>query len=209
MTDLPKELRIDLSHRRVLLFLGSGTSLSPKGTPGFPSAVGLAEQICSELLDETRTSIPSLIEVAQRAIWACGGSRGPLESLLSQIFANPSVCPQSHHLALPLLGLPMITTNYDQLIEQAYRSRGVRLSVVLQDSDLPVASEPYLIKIHGCISRPNTCLISEDDYYRWLSEESELKNLVRALFTTLRVVFVGYSVSDVNFRLLLSELRRN
>jgi len=205
--DLPKELLKDLEDRRVLLFLGSGASVSSKGTPGFPSAAHLAEKLCTELLHEPAAKGSSLAEIAQLTIWDHNGGRGQLEAFMTRIFSDPAVRPHRHHMELPLLGFPVITTNYDQLIELAYRSSGVGLSVILQDSDLPTATGLYLVKIHGCISRPSTCIISEDDYYRWLSEDSELKNLVRALFTTHRVVFVGYSLADVNFRLLLSELR--
>ena len=206
--DIPKELHSDLETRRVLLFVGSGASLPASGTLGLPTGRQLAERIHSEILTGPFDPNTALQEVAQRAVWACGGSRAPLESLLSRIFADPAVKPQSHHEALAVLRLPVVTTNYDQLIEQAFRAKGVAASIIVDDADVPSATEPYLIKIHGCISRPNSCIISEEDYYRWLSSESELKNLLRALFTTLRVVFVGYSLADVNFRLLLSELRR-
>lgn len=206
--DLPKELRNDLEARRVLFFVGSGASLSPSGTSGVPTALQLAERIHSDLLKGEFNPATPLLQVAQRAIWACGGSRAPLEALLSRNFASPIMKPQPHHEALATLRTPIVTTNYDQLIEHAYREKGIAPSVVIDDGDIPSAAEPYIIKIHGCISRPSTCVISEEDYYRWLSVESELKNFVRALLTTLRVVFIGYSLADVNFRLLLSELRR-
>ncbi len=205
---IPPDLAEDLANHRAVLFLGSGISRGSSAQPGYPMADELATKIAQELLGRQPRPTENLTQIAQTAIWECGGSRQPLEALLVRTFAQPSVTPQAAHLSLPALRLVMVTTNYDQQTEAAFKERGTRLNVVNQDNELPLVEDCVLVKAHGCISRPSSCVISEEDYYDWMSSDSEIKNLLRSWFTMYRIVFIGYSLTDPNFRQLLMELRR-
>ncbi len=205
--NIPQEIIEDFKQKKGVLFLGSGISLSNEGKKGLPGGEELSRQLSQKFLGRNPTPVEGLMQIAQQVIWQNNNSRQPLESYLSDIFNDPMVHPLFTHLALAKLNIPMITTNYDRLIEEAFRKNNLRLSVILEDRDL-IEHENILIKIHGCISRPDKCIISEEDYYRWLSFDSEIKNLVRAWFLIYRIVFVGYSLNDINFRQLLIELRR-
>jgi len=207
MMNIPGEVIRDFKQKKGVLFLGAGISLSRNGKKGFPGGEDLNRQISQTFLNKPPAPGESLMQIAQQVTWENNGSRQPLESYLKDIFGDPMVHPLPPHHSLTLLNMPMITTNYDRLIEEAFRKRNLRLSVILEDKDLIEYDTP-LIKIHGCISNPSQCIISEEDYYKWLSLDSEIKNLVRAWFLIYRIVFVGYSLNDVNFRQLLIELRR-
>jgi len=205
---IPQNIIDDFKNRKGVLFLGAGISLDYDDKRGFPSGLELTQLMSRKFLQREPDPNESLMQIAQQIIWQNNGSRQPLESFLIDIFNNPQVHPLPTHTALAILNVPMITTNFDRLIEEAFRLNNLRLSVILEDRDLIEYENNILIKIHGCISQVENCIISEEDYYRWMSFDSEIKNLVRAWFLMYRVVFVGYSLSDINFRQLIVELRR-
>ena len=75
--------------------------------------------------------------------------------------------------ALAELDFPVvITTNYDQLFEQALRDVGKQPRVAIYTPRLeetidyrkPTAQSPIVFKIHGDISRPETVVITDEDY---------------------------------------------
>ncbi|MFN8531944.1 MAG: SIR2 family protein [Dehalococcoidia bacterium] len=205
---LPTSLLRDFRNGSGALFLGAGISAGTPGQRGFPLGRELSQQLAREYLGRNPRRDENLTEVAQAVIWAHAGSRQPLESFISNKYGDPSITPLPSHLALAQMAVPMITTNYDTLIEQAFRAKVRSVSVVLDDKDLIDAQHTPLIKIHGCVTQPETCIITEEDYHAWMSLDSDVKSLVRSWFIMRRVVFVGYSVADPNFRHLLLELQR-
>jgi len=66
----------------------------------------------------------------------------------------------------------VITTNYDQLFEQALRDVGKQPRVAIYTPRLeetvdyrkPTAQSPIVFNIHGDISRPETIVITDEDY---------------------------------------------
>lgn len=205
---LPPDLAEAFRNRQIVLFLGAGTSYGDATHPGLPGAQRLAVALASHHLGRQPHPTESLMQVAQEVVWATAGSRQPLHSRIREHFGSPTTGPLPAHGSLARLRLPMVTTNYDQLIEQAFRLNNVPLTVVIHDKDLTVCGQHILIKIHGCVSQLDTCIITEDDYYLWMANDSDVKALVRAWFLMYQVVFVGYSLRDPNFRSLLVELRR-
>ena len=205
---IPEVIIKDFKNKRGVLFLGAGISLNCGDKEGFPDGKEFARLLSKKFLNREPNPDESLMQIAQQTIWQNNGSRQPLESYLKEIFSAPSVHPLPPHHALAQLNVPMISTNYDRLIEEAFNRNNLRLSIILEDRDLIEHNQNILIKIHGCVSKPANCIISEEDYYRWLTFESEIKNLIRAWFLMYRIVFVGYSLSDINFRQLIIELRR-
>lgn len=193
-----------IKKKNAIFFLGAGISLKS----GFPGGGDLARIIAKELLARNVKENETLSQLAQEVTWENNGSRQSLESLIKNTYNDPSIIPTSNHYALAEIESPMITTNYDRLIEDAFRNKNKRLEIIIEDRDLVDYDQNILIKIHGCVSQVEKCIISETDYFDWMSTDSEVKNLIRAWFITHTVVFVGYSLNDINFRQLLVELKR-
>lgn len=204
---VPKVITDALDQRELLIFTGAGVSLSFSRRPGLPSGHETTAILARRLLDREPTSSESLMEIAQQVAWNDFGSRQRLDATLSEVFSNPRIAPLPAHQAIASIGVTTITTNYDTLTERAFHGLGKRLSTVWKDEHLPGMFEPMLIKIHGTIDEPSSCVITEDDYYRWLDREPELRDLVRALLLTKTVCFIGYSLADPNFRAILRILR--
>jgi formylglycine-generating enzyme required for sulfatase activity len=201
------ELAKALDRGELVFFVGAGVSAAHGAQPGLPLARETSRLLAEELLGRSLQASDTLMHVAQEAVWLDRGSRHRLEGLLTRIFANNRIGALPAHSALASIGAPIITTNYDNLIERAYQARGKAVSVAWKDVHTTAMAEPVLIKIHGTIEDPGSCVITEDDYYHWLDREPELRDIVRGYLLTKTLCFVGYSIADPNFRAMLRILR--
>jgi hypothetical protein len=124
--------------------------------------------------------------------------------------------------ALAQLDFPVvITTNYDQLFEKALRDAGKEPRVAIYTPQLvettdyrkPTAQSPIVFKIHGDISRPETVVITDEDYIDFVLRMSNkepydpLPRRLKVYLTDWTTLFVGYSLLDYNLRLLFKTLR--
>lgn len=208
---IPYEIISDFKDSKCVLFIGSGVSRGLSDEEGLPTSSELTKLLCNTLLCRDIKNEDTLSSIAQEVVWKYNKSRYELQQLLKKVYDKNSLNPLRAHLAISSLNLDnviIITTNYDRLIEKAFIQKNKDLNVIIDDGDLierGLGKNP-LIKIHGCISKPSSCVITETDYYDWLTKQSELKNYVRSLFLLKKIIFIGFSLSDINFRILLSEL---
>jgi hypothetical protein len=130
--------------------------------------------------------------------------------------------PSSVLRALANLNFPLvITTNYDLLFDRAlvlaekepvvsiYNPEPVPVS----DFTNPTSKRPFVLKIHGDISRPESIVITDEDYIQFVLRMGDkdahhpVPMTFRYRFTTWPTLFVGYSLMDYNLRLLFKTLR--
>jgi hypothetical protein len=116
------------------------------------------------------------------------------------------------HEELVALELPLlITTNYDDLIEQAYTRHGRALTVSSTADEfiahLHPEPESHLIKIHGSIDRPMTVVLTREDYARARLERKRIYDHLKFDVERSTYLFVGFSLSDPNVNILLDDAR--
>jgi hypothetical protein len=124
--------------------------------------------------------------------------------------------------ALAELDFPLvITTNYDQLFESTLAAVGKRPRVSVYTPNLeatvdyhdPSPENPVIFKIHGDITRPETLVVTDEDYIQFILRMSNkdpydpLPLTVKYFLTAWSTLFVGYSLLDYNLRLLFKTLR--
>ena len=125
--------------------------------------------------------------------------------------------------ALAGLGFPLvITTNYDDLYEQALGGRPHDKCVYSPDDDVPTrdietgmpsSARPFILKIHGDVGSRNSFVVTEDDYIRFVLRMSDKEAVnpvplgVRLCLKVWPTLFIGYSLQDYNLRLLFQTLR--
>jgi hypothetical protein len=124
--------------------------------------------------------------------------------------------------ALAQLGFPLvITTNYDQLLENALTAAGRQPRVAVYTPKLeattdyrdPSPESPIVFKIHGDISRPETIVVTDEDYIQFVLRMSNKEPYdpvpltLKYYLTGWTTLFVGYSLLDYNLRLLFKTLR--
>lgn len=105
----------------------------------------------------------------------------------------------------------VVTTNFDTLLEDAYARyagfvprtpTGAELG---QQGTLLLDEAFFILKAHGDAARPETMVFTADDYRRIIHATPAFQAVLGGILLTHAVLFVGYSLNDVNFRLLLDN----
>ena len=66
--------------------------------------------------------------------------------------------------------------------------------------------EFFIFKLHGDIGSPGSIVLTSRDYDRLIIRNPHTRSFLQAAFINYTVLFVGYSLSDPDFQLILSEL---
>lgn len=206
---LPKPLRDELVAGRCVPIIGSGFSKNAHCIDGeMPNWVELAHEFGADLsLDLTGTDDP--IEILSSYEHEHG--RVYLAQRLQQLLHQGGVYPGAVHRAFARVPFRyVITTNFDTLLEDAYRDDSIDYFQVVDESQLSVASDlssRVLIKLHGDIHRPDTIVISEADFDNFLTQHPLLSTEVASLLVRRTGILIGYSLADPNLRQILAVLR--
>jgi hypothetical protein len=192
----------DLANRQELvLFLGAGISQAA----GLPSWNDLLKDLAGQQLasdpDFDGLSQIDRALVIQKRLFQSQGFRMAVAGRL---------CARHYSLAHGLLAalptLEVVTTNYDTLFEAASEAIGKSVEVLPYQS--VTGKNRWLLKLHGCISRPDQIVLTRQDYLRYDVERGALAGLVQGLLITRHMLFVGFSMSDDNFHRIADEVRR-
>jgi len=245
-----------LAAGRLIPFLGAGANLCDRGgeawsagRPFLPSGKELAEH----LAERGRYPDPedrNLLRVSQYVRSA--DSEEELYYYLREVF-DADYAPTSLHRLLARVarlladsGKPQllaVTTNYDDLLEQALADEGLECDVVWYEAKqnakatgrfvhrapgkrakavarpnkyagLPMKLErPAVLKLHGALVRDtpddDSYVITEDSYIDYLAAGDVGALIPIALWqrlTTGNFLFLGYSLSDWNLRVILNRI---
>jgi hypothetical protein len=136
--------------------------------------------------------------------------------------------PDEPHGILADLPLPVyMTTNYDDFVVQALESRYrdpkrelCRWNALVKDYPsifesepgfTPTPANPVVFHLHGHDKVPESLVLTEDDYLGFLANISSQQDLLPARIKQALAVdsllFIGYSLADWNFRVLIRGLR--
>jgi hypothetical protein len=137
-------------------------------------------------------------------------------------------------LKLASLGLPLyITTNYDDFMARALLSRLgrkpqveiARWSNQLREAhggysrETPAGESPWVFHLHGALTDPSSILVTDDDYIDFMvmvAQDSNnktakiplLNHHVRRALANSNLLFIGYSLNDWNFRVMMRHLMK-
>jgi hypothetical protein len=116
------------------------------------------------------------------------------------------------HAELVRLPIPeLFTTNYDELIELTFKQAGVELEVSSTAQEFrehqPTHPDRHLIKLHGTISRPETIVLTRDDYAASRKSRTEMFEHLAHEVHYVSFLFVGFSLSDPNFNVIRDDAR--
>lgn len=102
----------------------------------------------------------------------------------------------------------IITTNWDNLIENTAQEKGLEYDIIRSDEELIQSQlDKKIIKMHGDFQEPNF-VFKEDDYLQYSQNFPLIENYIKGIFSTCTIVFLGYSYSDYNLKQIVSWITR-
>ena len=208
---IPDELAIAIKERRAILFAGAGLSMSV----GLPSWQEFIDRMGEELgiaPDDPRGRTTDHHTMAEY-YRIKQGSIGSLRSWMDRNWkvSEDKVRESKMHALIVSLDFPIIyTTNYDRNIEAAFAAHDRDYVKVANARDIAKTREgvTQIVKFHGDFDDDDSLVITETDYFNRLAFDSPLDIKFRSDALGKTVLFVGYSMTDLNIRLLLHKLWR-
>jgi hypothetical protein len=203
-----EDLAEAVRERKAILFVGAGVSRSV----GLPSWETLIDHLASELgLNEQRAENGVNYLTLAEYYRLKKGSLGALRSWMDRNWSvsRSDVEKSVLHRLIVSLDFPIIyTTNYDRNLEVAFEIHGKEFVKVANARDVARTREgvAQIVKFHGDFDDDDSLVLTETDYYDRLSFDSPLDIKFRADALGRTILFIGYSLSDLNIRLLLHRL---
>ncbi len=206
-----------LQERRASLFLGAGINSDIRSSDGVPFPLGddLSAMLCRDILGDEDLSL-TLDEAAEYCRQKVGGAA--LNRYLFDVLTSyePGRC---HELLVKVPWDTIFTTNFDLLLERTCATNpgllGALQTITSVETDLSAFPEDVTLyyKLHGSIDVANTdagrLILTKEDYHTY---EQLRDPLFRRLSTDIQsraLVFIGYSLRDPNFRMVLEACRRS
>lgn len=99
----------------------------------------------------------------------------------------------------------IITTNYDNLLEKIFSD----FKTYIGKEELFFSSPQgvgEIYKIHGCQSKPNSLILTHEDYISFEKRNPYLAAKLLTIFTEHPIIFIGYSLTDENILKILNSI---
>ncbi|WP_224244608.1 SIR2 family NAD-dependent protein deacylase [Hyalangium gracile] len=214
---LPGLLVRYIQEKRCVVFVGAGLSAGA-GLPMWGKLLELSIEELGRALpdgeshqDELRELVKrgKLLEVAEFCREKLGSSYH--QFLTEKVRGDQAALPRTHELLMHLPFSAWVTTNYDKLLERAYSKvlGGYPRTLTHKDTEalgrLLFEGGRFILKAHGDIDQPNTVVLTSHDYSEIIHANPAFNEAFTGLLLTKALFFVGYSLSDPDFRLLMDR----
>jgi hypothetical protein len=197
-----------IKERRAILFVGAGVSMNL----GLPSFQQLVSQIGKQLGFDSDIfhTLGDYLSLAEYYELERGGI-GELRSWMDTTWhpATLDIRTSKVHELIVALSFPIIyTTNYDRWLEEAFKANSKAFSKVSSVGDLakPRGGETEIVKFHGDFNNDDSIVLTESSYFSRMSFETPLDIKLRSDSLGRPLLFIGYSLGDMNMRYLLYKL---
>ena len=99
----------------------------------------------------------------------------------------------------------IITTNFDRYLERLFPDHvpNIGQAQLLFNQSYGVGE---IYKIHGCVSDPASLVLTQSDYEAYTSRNAYLSAKLMTIFLEHPIIFIGYSITDANIRLIFKDI---
>ena len=202
------ELKDLIKQGKVILFVGAGVS----ATLGLPTWSKLIAHLANELGYESRLfeKYGDSISLAEYYVLT-KGRIGELRSWMDtnwnvkkKVLKKSKVYEYIIRMKFPII----YTTNYDHCLERAFKLKGKSYKRIVDVGDFVGINtkQTQIVKFHGDMISDSSIVLTESSYFERLEFESPLDIKLKADILGKSVLFIGYSLSDINIRLLLYKI---
>ena len=219
----------DVKRGQSILFLGSGVHSPAPDSSRFEYSQSSAPSIGSQLSNYLAqiSGYPerdtyNLQRVAAYFEISLGFRMTLIEEIKSAVQIDKTPSPLLAALARLPFSL-IITTNYDNLFEQALVAAGKQVKVSIYEPDprrptadcphQPTAENPFVLKLYGDLDRPESVVITDEDFLQFtlrMTDKHPYRPVPQNVMVHLakwKCLFLGYNFRDYNSRLLFKALR--
>ena len=222
MIDWPVTLVNEIAKERCVLFLGAGVSASAADSNGKhpPEWKEFLRDACTLVRNaDQRLEIEGLIGenkllIALQAIKELSDP-GDYHSFLDSNFNSPHYKPSELHGIINALDARIvITTNFDKIYEAYCFSfaGGANAFKVINYTTRGLADElrsdtRLIIKAHGTIDSIDEMIFTRAEYHTAKRDCPQFYEVLRGIFLTNTIIFIGCGLEDPDMMLLLEDVR--
>lgn len=195
---------IEASRKNSLtFFVGAGISALSNA----PRWSDMIDQICDFLKIERKNkySADDYLQIPQIFYNEINKDNEKYYSFLNKCLnANRLVPNDIHKLLYKFKPSSIITTNFDDLLEESAANACYNMKVAASDTEISdINGERFILKVHGDFKHRNI-VFKEEDYLSYSDNFKLIETILKSVFSTNTVVFVGYGLNDYNIKLILN-----
>lgn len=195
---------IEASHTESLtFFVGAGVSK----LSGAPSWSQLIDKFSDEIgrMKKERYSNEEYLSIPQMYYYSINQDDDKYYEFINKCFGNEEFAPNEiHKMLFALNPHAFITTNFDDLLERSASENCQTFKVVASDNEISeINGNRFILKLHGDLKHRNIVL-KEEDYLNYSENFKLVETLLKSIFATNTVVFIGYGLNDYNIKLILN-----
>lgn len=99
----------------------------------------------------------------------------------------------------------IITTNWDLLLENTFSEFNTFIGQdnLIFNNSIDIGE---IYKIHGCISKPNSLVLTDEDYENFNKKYPYLAAKLLTIFMEHPIIFIGYNIGDANVQEILKSI---
>src|SRR3972149_6625963 len=220
MNNFPKHFIDAIQAKECILFIGSGTSM----WSGLPSWEGLIKKMV-EFLSERGLKLEEQSEINQiilqedlltaASLCVSRMRKVNFRDFIYGVFINPNPKPhQIHRIIVDLGPDSFITTNYDHLIDDAYKMIHDGLVLFPINNDQPIeqarivkhGASRFIFTPHGRTEKCDTIILTREHYRALRHESKGTIDTLHHLFISRPVVYLGFGLRDPDFLMVKDEI---
>ncbi|MBS1765653.1 MAG: SIR2 family protein [Bacteroidetes bacterium] len=198
-TDI-KNIRNAIDTNKLVVFAGAGISVDA----GIPNWGTLIDEMKSEIAIPPNEA--DYLRIAQM-YYNERQQKEYIDKVRAVLKHKKVKYNEIHEWVFKLNPEHILTTNYDDLLEQVIKKESLPFSVVSKDKEFPYAlNTNLLVKVHGDLNDTDIVL-KEDDYLDYSLNHPLIEAFLKSVFASKVVLFVGYGFSDINLKMIVQTVR--
>lgn len=204
------ELFTAFKEKNIILFVGAGVSMN-LGIPSWSELIDIISNSLGYDSEIYKTFGDSLALAEYYKLEKSG--LGELSTWMDEKWHSTDIKIEESeiHRIIANAGFPLIyTTNFDRWIENAFEYYRNPFKKIVNVSHLKNidSKDTQIIKFHGDLDDESSIVLDESSYFKRLEFETPLDIKLRSDVLGKTVLFIGYSLSDINIRLLFYKLSK-
>jgi WD40 repeat protein len=204
---VPQELVDSLHRGECVLFAGSGLS-AKAGLPTRSTMLKALMQFLGERIPTTSSSElhealeEGALEVVAEGLASLLRNTSLLSQFLGSILVGSAVPSMVHQLLGTLPFSEVLTTNYDNLLEQVFPDAPAGGAVYVPTNaeallDAKSQKRRILLKIYGSPEKPDSLVLSPLEYKAILASNLSFSHFIEGLFFSRTFFFVGLDLDEI------------